>query len=167
MKKIRFLIPLISLIMVISLSISCTATSIGDEDNTFAFTNSSIQRVDDDGSFYVRIRSSIESNKFYALNYTLTLKMTGKIYDQATGKYSTDSSISYTATLYRDGLFDTKVGTLHGVADGKEMKCTFSVESGDKYYLYITYSPSFASSGNGKYFYADGSIKHISTVKGG
>ena len=49
----------------------------------------------------------------------------------------TDSSVEYRVTLYKDGIFDTKVGSYTGCADDNMASLEFDVEQGKDYYFVI------------------------------
>lgn len=102
------------------------------------------ERIATNGDFEFSINSDLTSGKFTANSNSITIKSTAKIRDINDGSVRTNSSVSYTVTLYKyvAGSPSVAVGSYYGSANGRRASGTFTVSANSTYYFEISVDTS-------------------------
>ena len=110
------------------------------QEKEYIIFHSPQERIDSDGSFSFYFHQVIQSDSVVATSNYLEIRVNAKLYNVATGTYTTNGSEFFTITLKKDGwLFDSTVGTLQARTNGSDFKADFTgIDSGSKYYFVLT-----------------------------
>lgn len=155
------------LVVVLFAGIISEASAVGETgiDGTpeeyFTFTGK--QRIGDDGTFKLSLRTELRSaQKFTVSKSNVEITANCQVYNANTGSFTKDATKSFTITVY-DAATGTEVDSFDGSANGKDAKGNFTLTIGREYYFIATCSPTLTTplilKGDGKISNLDKVIK--------
>lgn len=151
MKKIlrNVLCIVFALSIMATMAVSASADEANEFEEYIRFTGAAqgdvAPAMESNGDFEFEIKEIKESAKFVADSTSITIWTKAYLYSAADHQNHYNIDRKYTITLYRDGLIDTKVGTLTAYSDWMDYSATFSVKEGKTYYFKVEVTTSLMS----------------------
>ena len=145
--------------LLLSLSSFSFAFAASSEDEYIKFNVNQDERMDSNGDFEFLIRSSVKYDTFKAQQDSITIKVSGKVWDSNTQNFITTSD-TFTVQLYTS--LGRKVGSFTVDCDGKDDFASFDVTEGNKYYIKVVSNQSY--SGTGYYIKGYGNASPVTVL---